>query len=95
MGTSGNEQGGFNFMALGSMKKAVTQIWDAPPTPDTAIARLNALDQGQTNDLGFLDRKKRPIGELDITGVYYGETEDPQIEMIEPDTNINTISAGA
>ena len=42
-------------MTLGSMKKEVRQIWDAIPMPNTVIVRVNALGQGNTNDLDFLD----------------------------------------
>ena len=52
--------------------------------PDTVIVRVNALGQGQPNDLDFLDRKMHPIGDLKITGVYDGETEAPNVELIEP-----------
>ena len=55
MGTSGNNQGGFNFMTLRSMKKVVRRSWDALPIPNTVIVRVNALGQGNTNDLDFLD----------------------------------------
>ena len=82
MGTRGNKHGEFNFMTLGSMKNLVSQIWDATPTPDTVITRMNALGQGQPNDQDLLDRNKRPIGELYITGLDYGETEAPHIELI-------------
>ena len=63
--------------------------------PDTVIARVNVLVQGQPNDLDFLDCKKRTIVDLDITGVDYGETESPHIDLIEPEINLNHISAGA
>ena len=95
MGTSRNKQGGFNFMTLGSMKKVARRIWDAIPTPDTMIARANALGQGIPNDLDFLDCKKRLIGDLNITGVDDEETEAPHIELIEPETDLDPISAGA
>ena len=36
---------------------------------------------------------KRPIWKLNITGVGDGENEIPHIEMIEPDTDFNTILA--
>ena len=51
------------------MKQFVTQSWDAIPMPDTVIARVNVLIPGQPNDLDFLNCKKRPIGEIEITGV--------------------------
>ena len=50
--------------------------------PDTVIARVNTLGQGQPNDTDLLDRKKRPIGELDITRVDGGKTEASHIDMI-------------
>ena len=37
--------------------------------PDTMIARVNALGQGQTNDLDFLGLNMRPIVEINTTGV--------------------------
>ena len=95
MGTSGKNQSGFKFMTLGSMKKVVRQRWDEIPIPDTVIARVNALSQGQPNDLELLDFKKHPIGELEIIGVDDGETEYQKIELIEPYTDIDPISAGA
>ena len=42
--------------------------------PDTVIVRVNALGQGQTNDLEFLDRENHHIVELDIKVVDDGET---------------------
>ena len=62
--------------------------------PDTLIAWLNELDQGQPNYIDFLYRKKRPVGELKITGVDSGETEASHIEIIEPETDLDTISDG-
>ena len=63
--------------------------------PDTIIARLDALNQGRPNDLDFLEIDKRPIGEINITGVDAGKNESPNIEMIEPETDLDPISAGA
>ena len=40
--------------------------------PDTVIARVNVLGHGKSNDLDFLDIKKHPIGDLEITGVDAG-----------------------
>ena len=37
--------------------------------PDTGILRVNTLGQVKPNNIDFLDFNKRPIGELDITGV--------------------------
>ena len=94
MSPSEKKQGGFKFMTLGSIKKVVRRIWDAIPMPDTVVSRLNALGQGQIIDLDFLDIKKRPIGELKIKGVDYGETEAPHIDIIEPKTDIDPILSG-
>ena len=91
MNPSGNKQVGLNFMNLESMKKVVRRSWDALPMPDTVIARVNSIDQGKPNDLDFLDRKKLPIREIDIIGVYSGENEAPNIELIEPETYIDPI----
>ena len=77
------------------MKKVVSRSWDEIPMPDTMIAQVNALGQGQPNDLYLPDQKKRPIGEIYITWVDAGENEAPNIEMIEPETDIDPISAGA
>ena len=60
----------------------VRRNWDKIPMPDTMIARVNALRQGQTNHIYFLDRKKRPIGDLYIIGEDTGDIEAPQIELI-------------
>ena len=81
-------------MTLESTKKVVRGSWDAIPIPDTVIARVNALGQGQPNDLDFLDRKKIPIGELDITGLNAMETQAPHIDLIEPETDLDHISDG-
>ena len=82
MGRIGKKQGGFNFITLGSMKKLVRRSLDEIPIIDTVIAQVSALIQGQPNDLDFLVCKKRPIGELEITGVDDEETEAPKIELI-------------
>ena len=55
MVSEGNKQGGLKFMTLGSMKNVVRRSWYEIPMPDTLIARVNALSQGQLNDLDFLD----------------------------------------
>ena len=72
MGPRGNKQGEFKFMTLVSMKKVVRQSWDEIPMPETLILQVNALSEGQINNLDLLDDKKSPIGELEITGVDCG-----------------------
>ena len=75
------------------MKNVVRRSWDVIPITDTVIAQVNALSQGQHNDLDLLDQNKHPIGKLNITWVDYGETEAPHIDLIEPETDIDPISA--
>ena len=58
VGPRGNKQGGFKFMTLGSMEKVVRRSWDTIPMPVTVIELVNALGQGQPNDLDFLDSQK-------------------------------------
>ena len=60
---------------------------------DTMIAQVNALVQGKSNDLDILDHNNHPIGEVEIKGVYSGENEAPHIALIEPDTDLDPISA--
>ena len=59
--------------------------------PETIISQVNALGQGQPNDLELLDCKTRPIVERKITGVYAGETEAPHIELVETKTDLNPV----
>ena len=79
MSPSGNKQGGFKFMTLGSMKKVTRKFWDRIMIPDTAIAQVDTLGQVQPNYLQLLVLKKLPIGELNTTGVDAGETEAPNV----------------
>ena len=44
-------------MTLGYMKKVVRQSWEALPMPDTVIAQVSALGQGQIIDIDFFDQK--------------------------------------
>ena len=69
--------------------------WYEITMPDTVIDLVNALSQGQHNDLQFFDVKKRKIQDLKITGVDAGESEDPNIELIETGTDIDPISSEA
>ena len=64
------------------MKKATRQIWDEIPIPGTVISQLNALRQGQPNDLELIDWKKRLVEQIKITGVDYWENESPHIELV-------------
>ena len=77
------------------MKKVVRRSWYALPMPATVITRMNALVQGQPNDPDFLDCNNFPLWELDTTGVDAGGTEAQHIELIELETDIDPIPAGA
>ena len=78
-------------MNLGSMKKLVRRSWDVIPMPDTVIARVSTLGQGQPNDIDFLDCKRCLTRKLYITGVDDEETESPRIESIEPENDPDPI----
>ena len=95
MGPSGNNQGELKFMTLESTNKVTRRIWDTIPMPDTVIDQVNAPGKGQPNNIQILDWSKRPIGDLDITGVNDGETKSPHIELVEPDTDLDPISDGS
>ena len=70
------------------------QSWDALPIIETMIAQVNALGYRKPNYIYFLDRKKSPIGDLDIKGVDAGETKSPHIDPAELDTDLDHILAG-
>ena len=94
MGPRGKNKGEFKFITLGLMKKLVRGSWYTIPMPDTVIVQVHILDQGQHDDIDFLDHKNNTIGELKITGVDTGETEAQHIDLIEPETDLYTISTG-
>jgi hypothetical protein len=74
LGSSGNLQGGFKFMALTSGKKIIRRSWDTIPMPDTVIARVNELGSDQPEQLIFTDRHGRLIGD-------YDEAEIPELDL--------------
>ena len=53
--------------------------------PDTVIARVNELGCGQAEELTFIDRKNRPVGDVplpgvdSITGVDGDQNPDPEL----------------
>jgi hypothetical protein len=55
LGSSGNLQGGYKFMALNSGKKITHRSWDVIPMLDTVIACVNALGTDQPEQLTFSD----------------------------------------
>ena len=61
---------------------------------DTVIAQVDALIQRQPNCIDFLDRKKHPIEDHDITGVDAEETEALHIQLIGSETDLHPIPAG-
>ena len=84
LGPTGNVQGGFKFMSLQSGKKIVRRSWDEIPMSDTVIARVNTLGAGQPEQLVFTDRRGRPIGDVELTGVDGGTEEGDPIEIVAP-----------
>ena len=77
------------------MRKVTSQSWYEIPMPNTFIAWVNALSQGQPNGLEFFDRKKHPIGELEIIGLGAGKTEALHIELLETETDFGPVLFGA
>jgi hypothetical protein len=63
-------------MAQNTGKKITRRSWDVIPLPDTVIARVNALETDQPEQLIFTDRRGRPIGDVEIPGVMDFEEED-------------------
>ena len=59
--------------------------------PETVIARVNLLGKGQPEQLTFLDRKGRPIGDTELTGVGDGVEPQNQIEAIQDDDDDSTV----
>ena len=59
--------------------------------PDTVIDQVNALVQSQPNNLEWLDIKKCPIRDIEVTGLDDRETETPYIELLEPGTDLDPI----
>jgi hypothetical protein len=69
LGTSGNLQGRFKFVALNSSKKIVFRSWDFIPMPDLVIDRVNALGSDQNQQIAFTDRQCGLIGDIEIPGL--------------------------
>ena len=83
LGLSGNLQGGFKFMALNTGKKLVMRSWDVIPMPDTVITRGNALGSDQPEQLVFTNRRGRPIGDVEIPGVYTSNVDHIEIPVVD------------
>jgi hypothetical protein len=84
LGTSGNLQGGFNFMAVNTGKKIVRRSWDVIPMPDLVIDRVNALGRDQPQQMTFTDRHRRLIRDIEIPGVDANEDNDDPLSAVVP-----------
>ena len=82
LGPCGNLQGGFYFMSLASGEKITWYSWDAIAMTDTVFRRINQLGRVQSKRFIFTDRKGRPIGNVELTGV---DGEEDQEELDEDD----------
>ena len=51
-------------MSLNSAKKITRRSWDTIPIPDTVIARVNELSWNEPDRFIFIDRRDRPIGDI-------------------------------
>jgi hypothetical protein len=64
-------------MALSSGNKIIQRSWDAIPMPDTVIARVNALESDQPEQLIFTNRHGHLIDNTKIVGVHFDDDEQP------------------
>jgi hypothetical protein len=63
-------------MSLKSGHKIVRRSWEEIPMPDVVIDRVKTLGKDQPEQLPFMDRKGRLIGDVEIPGVYSDEADD-------------------
>ena len=56
-------------MSIHSEKKITRRIWDATPTTDTFIDRVNELAKGEPEHFICTDQKCRIIGDAELTGL--------------------------
>jgi hypothetical protein len=89
LGTSGNLQGGFKFMALSTGNNIVCHSWDIIPMTDAVIARVNALGsdqprQNQPCQITFTDRHGRLIRDIEIQGVDSDEEQEDHFPGVAP-----------
>ena len=56
LGPSGNQQGGYYFMALATGKKITRRGWDELPMPDVVIDCVNELGKDEPELVTFTDR---------------------------------------
>jgi hypothetical protein len=95
LGSSGNLQGGFKFMALNCGKNFFFRSWDVIPMPDLVIDHVNALGCDQPQHMTFTDRHGRIIGDVEIPGVDAEEDDDAHLPGVVPviadDINITVV----
>ena len=84
LGTSGNLQGGFKFMALKKGKKIVRRSWGVIPMPGTVITQVNSLGSDQIEQLVFTDRHGRPIVDVKTPGVDPSDVGNTEIPGVDP-----------
>ena len=70
-------------MALNTGKKIVRRSWDDILMPNTVITRVNALGINQPEQLIFTDRRERPIGDVEIPGVYTSNANHIEIPGVD------------
>ena len=75
-------------MSLKTGKKITRRSWDAIPMPDVVIDRVNELGKDQPEQMVFLDRKGRPIGDVEFTGVDRGRNVAPRQPSANPAVEI-------
>jgi hypothetical protein len=105
LGPTGNNQGGYYFMALSTGKKITCYSWDEIPTPDTVIDQVNKLGRDQPEQLTFTDHHGNWIGDNETPGVVpeypltlADEEQDKhnyvKIPGVEDDVGIPGVDAG-
>jgi hypothetical protein len=83
MGLSGNQQGCYKFLSLRTGMSETCYSWTQLPLPDTVIAQVTKLGQGQAEELTFTDHKGHPVVDVplpevdSITGVDGDQNLDP------------------
>ena len=71
-------------MAFNTGKKIVQRSWDFIPMPDTVITRVKNIGRDQPEQFIFTDRRKRPIGDVKIPGVYPSDVDHIKIPGVYP-----------
>ena len=84
---SGNLQGGYRFFTLTTGRVVTRNKFTELPAPDTVLARVNTLGAGQPALLTFTDRRNRPIGDVELPGVY--GADDAHEFRYELDNNVD------